>query len=387
MAPRAAGIHALDRRGVREAVGEAERVVHVMDMAAGDPEMALDLRRGEREGVRHEGRGARREAIADPEQMAHVPPLLGLPGGPFQLVGHPLHEERRVVVPGRVAQRWIDRGVDVPLDGGEPGQAARLHIGEGLAHRAHHFRLVGQEVHGAAELAAVLRQAGEARQSAQREIDLERRAIAPVAIDPGIPRAGEVLAADQIAQPERIGVHHHRPGPDLAAAAQMDGERRGRDRLHRAAGLDGGARFDRRRREPRRHRAHAALHDHPRPVAAGQPAHVVDEEVHPRSRRVPIPVQAGEAVGHGVHGLEQVAAEFESVQIVPNGLAAQIDEHPPQRGADVLFRGLLDREGLLEPGRRHVLAQLRDLPLQLLVRAPVLLAEEGEELFLHRGSV
>src|SRR2546422_6938755 len=29
----------------------------------------------------------------------------------------------------------------------------------------------------------------------------------------------------------------------------------------------------------------------------------------------------------------------------------------------------------------------RDLPLQLLVRAPVLLAEEGEELFLHRGGV
>ena len=44
---------------------------------------------------------------------------LRLPGRAGQLVRHPLHEERRVVVPVGVAQRRVDGGVHVPLDGRE----------------------------------------------------------------------------------------------------------------------------------------------------------------------------------------------------------------------------------------------------------------------------
>ena len=71
-----------------------------------------------------------------------------------------------------VLQRRVDGGVDVPLDGREFRKSPGLDVGERGAHRRHDLRLVGQEVHGRAELPPILGQAGEAGQTAQREVDL-----------------------------------------------------------------------------------------------------------------------------------------------------------------------------------------------------------------------
>src|SRR2546430_2430866 len=75
------------------------------------------------------------------------------------------------------------------------------------------------------------------------------------------------------------------------------------------------------------------------------------------------------------------------IEIVADGLAAQIDEDPPTLCAHEPFRRLLDGERLLQPGRSHVLAKLRDLRLQRLVGAQVLLGEEGEHLLADGGCV
>ena len=50
----ARGVEAGDRRRVGQAVGEAEGVVDVVDVAAGDAEVLLDLLRVQREGVDHQ---------------------------------------------------------------------------------------------------------------------------------------------------------------------------------------------------------------------------------------------------------------------------------------------------------------------------------------------
>ena len=68
-------------------------------------------------------------------------------------------------------------------------------------------------------------------------------------------------------------------------------------------------------------------------------------------------------------------------------LAAEIDEDPPTLCAHESFRRLLDREGLLQPRRSNVLAELRDLRLQRLVRAQVLFGEEREHLLADGGRV
>jgi hypothetical protein len=44
----------------------------------------------------------RREALADAQQLVHVPRLLGFPRRALQLVGHPLHKQRAAVVAARV---------------------------------------------------------------------------------------------------------------------------------------------------------------------------------------------------------------------------------------------------------------------------------------------
>ena len=111
-------------------------------------------------------------------------------------------------------------------------------------------------------------------------------------------------------------------------------------------------------RQHARDRAHAALDDHPRAVGAGQAAHVVDEEVHAGAGRVPRAVEPGESVGDGVHRAHQIALEVEAVEVVADRLAAQIDERLAQRRAHVLLRGLLDRQRLLHPGGRDVVADL-----------------------------
>ena len=72
-----------------------------------------------------------------------------------------------------------------------------------------------------------------------------------------------------------------------------------------------------------------------------------------------LPHKPGEAVGDGVHRLQQVALEVEALEVVADRAAAQIDEHLAQRRAHVALGGLLDRQRLLQPGRRDVVAQLR----------------------------
>ena len=71
----------------------------------------------------------------------------------------------------------------------------------------------------------------------------------------------------------------------------------------------------------------------------------------------------------------QIALEAEALEVIADRPAAQVDERLAQRRAHVALGGLLDRERLLEPGRRDVVAHLRDLGLQRLVRAPVALAK------------
>ena len=57
------------------------------------------------------------------------------------------------------------------------------------------------------------------------------------------------------------------------------------------------------------------------------------------------------------------------------------------RSAHIAVGGVLDGEGLFEPGRMHVLAEVPDLFLQRLVRREVLGAEEREHLFACRRRV
>src|SRR6185436_17874719 len=82
----AAGVKARERLRVGEAIGEAEAVVDVVDGAAGDAEVALDLLRVEHEGVDHQVRGPGREAIAQREQVPGVALLLDLPARLRELV-------------------------------------------------------------------------------------------------------------------------------------------------------------------------------------------------------------------------------------------------------------------------------------------------------------
>ena len=75
---------------------------------------------------------------------------------------------------------------------------------------------------------------------------------------------------------------------------------------------------------------------------------------------------------------DEIALEAEAVEVLADRLAAQIDEGLAQRGPHVALGGLLDRERLLEPGGRDVVAELaRSRRLQRLVGAPVGLGEEA----------
>src|SRR5205823_11149554 len=86
MAACAPGVEALDRRGIGQPVREAVRVIDVVDVAARDAEVRLDLRRGERERVHHLVARPRRESVAEGEQVSHVRLLLALPGAARELV-------------------------------------------------------------------------------------------------------------------------------------------------------------------------------------------------------------------------------------------------------------------------------------------------------------
>jgi hypothetical protein len=126
-----------------------------------------------------------------------------------------------------------------------------------------------------------------------------------------------------------------------------------------------------------RHDPHAPSHEDERGARTGQAAHVVDEKIHPRARRVPRSVQPRESVGHGVHGAQQIAREIEASQELPDGSAAEGNERVAERGAHVPLGGLFDRERFGEPRGRHVFAQSSELRLQRFVRAPVALRKES----------
>ena len=79
--------------------------------------MALDRLRVQRHHVHHQIARAGREAIADRKQVPSIALFLLRPRRMRQLVGHPLHEQRRAVMAGRIAHRRINRAVDVPFDG------------------------------------------------------------------------------------------------------------------------------------------------------------------------------------------------------------------------------------------------------------------------------
>src|SRR5215813_9610357 len=71
----------------------------------------------------------------------------------------------------------IDRGVDVPFDGGELGEASLLHRSIRTLELRKDDVLIGQQMNRCAERFATFWKAGEARELPQTKIDLQRRAI------------------------------------------------------------------------------------------------------------------------------------------------------------------------------------------------------------------
>src|SRR5471030_1066844 len=63
MAARAAGVEPMHGCRVRQAVAEPERIIDVMDMAAGNTEILLDFGRRQRKDVGHQRGGSGREEI------------------------------------------------------------------------------------------------------------------------------------------------------------------------------------------------------------------------------------------------------------------------------------------------------------------------------------
>src|SRR3712207_4971352 len=84
VAPGATEVEPLHRRLVGQPVREAPLVVHMMDVAAGNPEVALNLGRREGEVLLHQLAGAGGEAVADGQEVLHVARLLLLPGGALE---------------------------------------------------------------------------------------------------------------------------------------------------------------------------------------------------------------------------------------------------------------------------------------------------------------
>src|SRR3954468_23884366 len=90
---------------VRHAVGERERVVHVMNMPAGDTEALFDRGWWQREDVRYQRACTRGEAVADGEQMVDVRRDRAIPSCACGLVRHRLHEQCAGVMMPLVLQR------------------------------------------------------------------------------------------------------------------------------------------------------------------------------------------------------------------------------------------------------------------------------------------
>lgn len=106
--PAAAHLHG---RAVREAVGEAEAVVDVVDVAAGDAKVALDGRGGQREAVHNQRAGACKAAGGRAAAQLCAPLLLGKDRGadnqnaaPLAAGEAPLWTEQTPGLPGTASQ-------------------------------------------------------------------------------------------------------------------------------------------------------------------------------------------------------------------------------------------------------------------------------------------
>ena len=219
-----------DRRRVGQAVGEAERVVDVVDVAARDPEVLLDLLRRQRERVDHELARAGREAIADREQVLDVAPPLPSPRSCRRRARTAPTARRARSCGARRSSRSdrIDRRVDVPLDGRELGEPPRLRRRRSPSReRAHDVLLVGQEVDGRAELA---------RDPRARQVNFGRPRSARFTLNV-VPSRGTrrgarctrragCRAPTSVAHAERVGVAHDRLG--AAARRRRRARRRAR---------------------------------------------------------------------------------------------------------------------------------------------------------------
>src|SRR5258707_1888387 len=88
-----AKIQSVNRAAIRYSVGEANLVVHVVDVPAADAKVTFDFRRRQYERLAHQLAAAPREAGANRKQVAHVAVLLPFPARGFRRVGNPLAEQ------------------------------------------------------------------------------------------------------------------------------------------------------------------------------------------------------------------------------------------------------------------------------------------------------
>jgi hypothetical protein len=115
------------------------------------------------------------------------------------------------MLPLRLQVPWLEA-----LDGRKLSETSAHRRLETFAQRAHHVRLVRQEVNRRAKARRRLRQAREARERRQRQIHLQRGPGPCEARELQVVLRGQVLRANQRLEPERIRVDDHALGEELA---------------------------------------------------------------------------------------------------------------------------------------------------------------------------
>ena len=185
-----------------------------------------------------------------------------------------------------------------------------------------------QEMNRGAVLTPIALEAGKPRQAPKAQVHLQAGARAAIGLDPRA-KPRRIGAAEQRLEPERIGIDQHDRRPvhiPLLRDHPRNGATLDFDESDGDTCQQVGARTLGRVGKRRGDRPHPATNDHPRAVGARKPAQVVQQEVHPAAGTVPIPEVAGEAIGHGVHRLEELALELEATEVRANRAAAQINE-------------------------------------------------------------
>ena len=122
--------------------------------------------------------------------------------------------------------------------------------------------------------------------------------------------------------------------------------------------------------------AHPAFRDHPRTVRAWQAAHVMHQKIHPRGWGPEAAMQAGEAIGDGIHGEQELAGKTKPRQIILHRSCDQIDERFTQSRAEIFFRRVIYGERLFQPTGSQIFSDLSDFSGQCLVSFPVPFGEE-----------